>query len=286
MKNICLAIVLLCTSLYSRSLVYSVNPGQALKITQQLANEHIFVFISLDIPSIKKLYTYTYDDMLKHIQKQHTSQSRKVTAFITRIMKAIDPIYPMLYHTAPHVIGITRRSLGWSHLIRSSCYEHDIVQIATRYIIPIKIDENAKPLHEIKVDADGAELMGYDCVECNTGILYIGTIDTAQVIDEYVKQHPTPCRGIIYIDTDYQLVTKCEAHLKQQLPTIEIIGLHINHPQTHIDLDNFQEIDSYIQSATETIARQNNIFNRHPEIFSAYDIPIEYLNKSVKEPKR
>lgn len=286
MKNIYLAIAVLCTSLYSNALVYSVNPQQALNI-MELANEHIFVFISLDIPSVKKMYTYNYDEMLKHLQKQHTTQSRKIIAFINHIMKVIDPLYPTLYHSAPHAIGITRRSLGWSHLIRSSCYEYDIVQPATRYIIPVKIDEHAKPLSEIQTDTDdGSDLMGYDCAECNTGILYIGTIDLAQVMAEYIKQHPVSCSSVIYVDTDYQQVNTCEANLKKLLPTVEIIGLYIDDPRTHINLENFQEVDFYMQSATESIAHQNSIFNRHPELFSAYDIPTEQLNKKFKGQKR
>lgn len=284
MKNI-YVILMLCTSLYSQTAMYSVSPEKALEVVS-LANEHIFVCVSLDIPAIKQLYTYNYDEMLKHLQKQHTSESRKVVAFITHIMKAIDPLYPMLYHAAPHVVGVTRRSLGWSHLIRSSCYQHDIVQLATRYVIPVKIAERAQPLDNISADADEVDLTGYDCAECNTGVLYIGTLDVAQVITEYVRQHPIACYGIIYVDTDYDQVNACTEHLKTAHPTVEIIGLHVDSPHVPSNLEHFQDVDAYMQSATESIASQSSVFSRHPELFSAYDIPAEHLGKSIRGQKR
>ena len=284
MKNIYVTLML-CTSLYSQTAMYSVSPEKALDVVS-LANEHIFVCVSLDIPTIKQLYTYNYDEMLKHLQKQHTSQSRRVVAFITRIMKIIDPLYPMLYHTAPHVVGITRRSLGWSHLIRSSCYQHDIVQLATRYVIPIKIDEQAPPLESISTDSDEVDLTGYDYAECNTGVLYIGTLDVAQVITEYIRQHPIACYGIIYVDTDYDQVNACTERLKTAHPTLEIIGLHVDSSDIQSNLEHFQDVDAYMQSATESIATQSSVFSRHPELFSGYDIPAEHLSKNMRGQKR
>lgn len=214
MKKFCC--LLLCITLHTLGSVYSVDTKKALTVVSN-ATKHMLVFINIDMHDLDHLYLRNYDEMVKKakILCQHQKEEGyEILTFINNTMKTMDPLYISSYRLAPQVIGMTRRPLRWSHLVRKACYDQGVKEHAERFLYAI---EKEHPCFE----------GDYEFVECNTGILYLDRADIGQAINRYLINYESPCHGVIYIDTNKENVVSCVHNVQELYPGVETIGLHV-----------------------------------------------------------
>lgn len=237
---------------YIPAKVYNVTAPIALNIIQQ-ADHNICVFINLDIYDLPSLYTRKYKDIFKHLHKTSVQQYHQVKALLNKVMQPINPLYSVAHGLAPHIIGITRRSLSWSHLVRATCYEQNVRHTPTRYQITLPSDTPDIP-----------ETNRY--IELNTNILYIDDNNCAWCITRYLHDTQIVIHGIIYVDTHEQEVHKCVTELQQHMPDAQIIGLCIPNEQLQLknaelaDFNNYLE-QLYMQIGQDTVEQKLKIIN-------------------------
>lgn len=205
--------------------VHTVDAETALAIARKVTQQTL-IFVNIDEPSLYDIYIKDYNPILKAVHKLCRDKKREgqeALACINTVMKTIYPLYPLLHKHAPHVIGVTRRSLRWSHFVRSSSYEQGVNEEARRYIFAIE-----------KEDPQFEE--DYEYIESNTGVLYIDKAHIGKAISSYVtdwnnncldKDQQNTCYGIVYIDRYKENVEICVKLLSELFPTIKTIGLHV-----------------------------------------------------------
>ncbi len=211
MKNLLSLILLFNCIIQLNAEIYSCNLRQALFYLQQESNENTCVFINIDLDGMEQLLTRDYKEPLKRAQSLCRKQRKEGYEFIATInntMKSIDPIYLAAAQIAPNCIGMTRRKLRWSHLVRGACYKHGIKKEAKRMlvVIPTKNPEYPK------------------IVECNTGIIYLDDARVADAIFNYIRMWQPDCQHIIMIDTKADTIQQCMINL-HALHAPEVTGL-------------------------------------------------------------
>ncbi len=214
MKKFCC--LLLCIHLHMLGSVYSVDTKKALTVVSN-ATKHMLVFINIDMHDLDHLYLRNFDEMVKKAKTlcQHQKEEGyEILSFINNVMKTIEPLYISSYRLASQVIGLTRRPLRWSHLLRKACYDQGVKEPAERFLYVI---EKEHP----RFEGD------YEFVECNTGILYMDRADIGQVINRYLVNYKSPFHGVIYIDTNKENVMSCVQTLHELCPDVSVIGLHV-----------------------------------------------------------
>ena len=214
MKKFCC--LSLCISLNILGSVYSVDTKKALTVVSN-ATKHMLVFVNIDMHDLDHLYLRNFDEMVKKAKTlcQHQKEEGyQILSFINSTMRTIDPLYISSYRLAPQVIGLTRRPLRWSHLVRKACYDQAVKKPAERYLYVI---EKEHP----RFEGD------YEFVECNTGILYLDKADIGQAIDRYLVNYRSPLHGIIYMDTNKENVASFVQTLQELQPDVKVIGLHV-----------------------------------------------------------
>ncbi len=212
-KLFCLA---LCMHLHLFSSVYTVDTKKALTVVSN-ATEQTLIFINIDMHDLDHLYLRNFDEMVKKAKtlcRHQKEEGYQILSFINNTMKTMDPLYFSSYRLAPNVIGMTRRPLRWSHLVRKACYDQGVKEPAERFVYAI---EKEHP----RFEGD------YEFVECNTGILYLDKADIGQSINRYRVNYRSPCHGIIYIDTCQESVASCVQMLQELCPQVKVIGLHV-----------------------------------------------------------
>lgn len=234
--------------------VYNVDAPVALNIINQV-DDTVWIFINIDIYDIPSFYTRNYKNILKHLRKRSTQQYNYIKTHLDAAMQNINPLYSTAYGSAPHIIGITRRALSWSHLLRASCYQQNIISTADRYQITIP---SATP--EIP------ETNRY--IELNTNILYIDNNECASCIAQYIIDAQIPCRGIIYIDMNHHATNTCVTELQQRMPHIEIIGLCVQNEFFEQQTIALQPFESYLEQLNTQIAQ---------------DTPQQKINRIIQE---
>lgn len=237
---------------YLPATVYNVSAPVALNVIKQ-ADDTICIFINIDIYNLPSLYTRNYKDIFKHLHKTSAPTCRQVKNILNKIMGHINPLYSAAHGSAPHIIGITRRALCWSHLVRATCYEQNITHTAERYQITLPSDT-----------PDVLETNRY--IELNTNILYIDNNQCAYSIAHYLQDAQIPYHGIIYIDTDQQAVDTCVAELEQLMPHGQIMGLCVPNDASEqknaelADFNNYLE-QLYAQVGQDTVEQKLKTIN-------------------------
>ena len=214
MKKFCC--LSLCVTLHILGSVYSVDTKKALIAVSNATNQ-MLVFVNIDMHDLDHLYLRNYNEMTKKAKmlcQHHKQEGYEILSFINNTMRTIDPLYISSYRLAPQVIGITRRPLRWSHLVRKSCYDQGIKEPAKRFLYAI---EKEHP----RFEGD------YEFVECNTGILYLDRADIGQAINRYLVNHKSLFHGVIYIDTSKENVISCVLNIQELYPDVKTIGLHV-----------------------------------------------------------
>jgi hypothetical protein len=223
------------------------------------APEDVSIFINIDIYNLPSFYTRDYKDIFKHLHKTSAPNYHQVKTILNTAMQYINPLYSTAYGSAPNIIGVTRRALSWSHLIRATCYEQNVVQAPKRYQITLPSDTPEVP-----------ETNRY--IELNTNILYIDANDCATCIANYLKEAQIKLGGIIYIDADPQAVQSCINNLQQNMPNIPSIGLCVQNEALQQKSTELQDFNNYLeqlyaQVAQDTIEKKlktiNDEINKH-----------------------
>ncbi len=180
--------------------IYSCNLSQALIYLQQETNETTCVFVNIDLDGMEQLLTRDYKEPLKRAQslcqKQH-KEGYELIATINNTMKVINPTYLAAAHITPNCIGMTRRKLRWSHLVRGACYDHGIKKEAQRMLVMIPTENPEYP----------------KIIECNTGIIYCDDARYADAIYNYIRKWQPNCKHIIMIDTKADAIQQCMINL-------------------------------------------------------------------------
>lgn len=241
------ALASLLVYLYIPAQVYHVSAPVALHALNQ-ADDRIWIFINIDIYNLPAFYTRNYKDVFKYLNKISTAQSHRVKAVLNTAMYYINPLYGIAYGSAPHIIGITRRSLSWSHLIQAACYEQNIIQSPERYQIALSSDTPEIP-----------ETNRY--IELNTNVLYIDDNQCATCIMQYINDAQIPCQGIIYVDADELEVQSCIAQLQQRMPHIQAIGFCVQNEALQQKSAELQDFNScleqlYVQVAQDKVEKK------------------------------
>lgn len=211
-----MVIILLCMTFHVAGSIHTVNIQKALTALSHTPKE-VLIFVNIDKRDFDHLYTQNFDETIKKARllcHHRKKEGYQVLSSINRVMETIDPFYIAAHHICPHIIGLTRRSLRWAHLIRKSCQEQGISLPPSRFLYAVT-KEN--PQHEDD----------YSFFECNGNILYIDQIDLAKALSCYIVNHPASVHSIIYADTSLESITSCLHTLQLLHPTIKTLGLHL-----------------------------------------------------------
>lgn len=237
---------------YIAAVVYNVHAPVALNALRQ-TDDTIYIFINIDVYNLPALYTRDYKDIFKHLYKTSPEQFHLIKGILNTIMQQINPLYSTAHGSAPHIIGITRRALSWSHLVRAACYEQSIIYAPERY--QITLPSNTPDIPETN-----------RYIELNTNILYIDDNACAPCIARYLEDAQVSCRGIIYVDTNEQEVNTCVTDMRKLLPNLPVIGLYV--PSDIIqqksyelsDFNNYLE-QLYANVSQDTVEKKLKIIN-------------------------
>ncbi len=237
---------------YAAATVYNVSAPVALNVIRQ-ADDTIYIFINIDVYNLPSLYTRDYKDIFKHLYKTSPEQFHLIKGMLNTIMQQINPLYSAAHGSAPHIMGITRRALSWSHLVRATCYEQSIVYAPERYQITLPSDTPDVP-----------ETNQY--IELNTNILYIDDNACAPCIAHYLDDAQVRCRGIIYVDTNQQEVNACITDMQRLMPNMPVIGLHVPNnimQQKSYELSDFNNYLErlYTDFGQDTVEKKLKIIN-------------------------
>lgn len=196
-----------------QAIIYSCNLRQALMYLQEHADDTTCVFVDIDVHGMEHLLTRDYTDTIKHAHELCQRQRKEgfeLKSTINDTMKVVDPIYLAAAKITQHCIGITRRQLRWSHLVRGVCYKHDIKKETKRLLIVIPADNPEYP----------------KIVECNTGIIYLEDANRSDAMFYYMRKWAPDCTKIMLLDTE---ATSLQASMLDlyRLGISEVTGLLI-----------------------------------------------------------